>query len=278
MRPLFIDIETVAEFETLPQEQEKLYQYKLRDRNTGELPTLFEAKLTYERKAALSPITGKIVCITLGFLNGKELILTALTGDEEHIIKEFYRITRADYAIVIFNKQFDIPFIRVRALKHRISVPTYLDDAFCKPWDVGMEPRAKVKVYDVMDAIKGIGYNNFSLDEVCHILGVKSPKDGIGGAEVSSEYYKGNLDKIVEYCNKDVFALSQCYYVLHGENTDYTMTVREPEKPKVYTDSITETFETGESTLVEIDTAKLKTKKDKEIFTELLNAAKNVED
>jgi predicted PolB exonuclease-like 3'-5' exonuclease len=278
MKPLFIDIETAAEFKNLPKSKEKLFCYKNRDKVSGTPLPVNEAKELYKSRAALSPITGKIVCISVGIMDGDKLRMIALTGDERKLIKEFYKIAQDKFTIVVHNKQFDLPFIRVRAMKHGVTIPTHLNDSFCKPWDVGLEPRAKVKVYDTMDAIKGIGYNNYSLDEVCDVLGVKSPKDGIGGADVSSEYYKGNLETIVEYCNKDVFAMSQCYHVLTGENIDYTMLVVKAPEVKTYTNSLTEIFETGESSLVGDDMGKLSTNKDKEIFNTLLKAAKNVED
>ena len=49
-----------------------------------------------------------------------------------------------------------------------------------------------------------------SLKLMTHILGIPSPKDDIDGSQVAEVYYKEkNLDRIVQYCEKDTIAVVQ---------------------------------------------------------------------
>ena len=49
-----------------------------------------------------------------------------------------------------------------------------------------------------------------SLKLLTSILGIPSPKDDIDGSEVANVYYKEkNLQRIVDYCEKDTVAVAQ---------------------------------------------------------------------
>ena len=62
-------------------------------------------------------------------------------------------------------------------------------------------------------------YKNFtSLDLLAAIFDVPTPKDDIDGSQVCGVYYEENdLDRIVEYCQKDVVTLVQVYRKLAGK-------------------------------------------------------------
>jgi hypothetical protein len=49
-------------------------------------------------------------------------------------------------------------------------------------------------------------------------LGIPSPKDDIDGGQVAGVYYKEkNLDRIVQYCEKDVITVAQVILKLRNE-------------------------------------------------------------
>jgi hypothetical protein len=56
-------------------------------------------------------------------------------------------------------------------------------------------------------------YKNFSsLNLLAHVFGIPSPKDDMDGSKVASTYYEeGNLERIAEYCRKDVITLARVY-------------------------------------------------------------------
>jgi hypothetical protein len=44
------------------------------------------------------------------------------------------------------------------------------------------------------------------LGVVCHELNIPSPKEELAGGEVSQTFWRGDLDLIMEYCERDVLA------------------------------------------------------------------------
>jgi predicted PolB exonuclease-like 3'-5' exonuclease len=67
-----------------------------------------------------------------------------------------------------------------------------------KPWDV--------RVVDMSDDWKGRFAWAFSFDELAYELGINSPKDIINGSDVHKYYWKGKIEEIKTYCEKDVEA------------------------------------------------------------------------
>jgi hypothetical protein len=53
---------------------------------------------------------------------------------------------------------------------------------------------------------------------MAYVLGIPSPKDDIDGSQVAGVYYKEkNLDRIVQYCEKDVITVAQVILKLRNE-------------------------------------------------------------
>ena len=53
---------------------------------------------------------------------------------------------------------------------------------------------------------------------MAHVLGVPSPKEDIDGSQVRQVYYEeNNLDRIVEYCERDTVTVAQILLRLRGE-------------------------------------------------------------
>jgi uncharacterized protein YprB with RNaseH-like and TPR domain len=109
------------------------------------------------------------------------------------------------------GKEFDFPWIARRCIVHGIKLPKLLDVAGQKPWDLGF--------LDTMNMWSFGDRKNFtSLALLTHILGIPTPKDDIGGADVARVYYEDkDLERIATYCKKDVVATAQLYLRLRGE-------------------------------------------------------------
>jgi hypothetical protein len=51
-----------------------------------------------------------------------------------------------------------------------------------------------------------------------NVLGIPSPKDDIDGSEVYRVYYEeNNIDRIINYCEKDTIAVAQIFLRLRGD-------------------------------------------------------------
>jgi hypothetical protein len=109
------------------------------------------------------------------------------------------------------GKEFDFPYIARRMLINGIKLPTILDVAGKKPWEV--------MFLDTLELWKFGDYKNYtSLNLLTHIFNIPTPKDDIDGSMVADVYWKDkDLQRIVTYCEKDVLAVVQLLLKYKGE-------------------------------------------------------------
>lgn len=215
----FWDIETVRRQKVLDVNSEEfnLYQYKFRNRDTGDLMSDEEVVKHYEKNAALYPAYNKIVCISVGFIKGDTLYYKSLTGTQKEIITEFYTLYNSNKLVsTTYNGlRFDTPIVRIKAFESGVEViaKDEISDAGVKPWDL------EANNLDIMDLIKGSYYNPLSFAECCFLFGVDTPKGDISGADVSRVYWEEGeegLNRIANYCNQDVRALAELFCSITG--------------------------------------------------------------
>jgi DNA polymerase elongation subunit (family B) len=211
---LFLDIETVPE----------VYRFSELDSETA---ALFDSKTKFQQKDGMTAADvydkagiyaefGKIICISCGIVHdkphGKEIRLKSIANDDERqLLLDFAKLLNQHYNMphhILCGhnaKEFDFPFIARRMLLHGIDLPSALDIAGKKPWEIAH--------LDTMEFWKFGDYKHYSsLSLLCHIFKIPTPKDDITGADVARVYYEDkDLKRIVKYCQKDVVALFNCF-------------------------------------------------------------------
>jgi len=217
---LFLDIETVPEFRNhseMDDEKKILWEEKSKYQRKDE----FTPEEFYERAGIWSEF-GKIICISVGFFNFRNGVrnfrLTSFKGEEEKLLKEFTALLeeyffQPNQLLCAHNgKEFDFPYIARRMLIHNMRLPSKLNLFGKKPWEV---PHL-----DTLELWKFGDFKHYtSLKLLTHVLGIPSPKEDIDGSMVREVYYeKGELDKIVEYCERDVLAIAQVILRLRQED------------------------------------------------------------
>ena len=219
---LFLDIETVPEYPNYSDVPERFQ--KLWDKKSKNFTPEGETSSDVYSRAGIYAEFGKIVCISVGFVtrttDGLVLRIKSFGNDDETILlNEFSDLlnkhynNRAIHKLCGHNgKEFDFPFIARRMLVHGMRLPVLLDIGGLKPWE---NPHL-----DTMTYWKFGEFKNFtSLDLLAAIFDVPTPKDDIDGSQVYGVYYEENdLDRIVEYCQKDVVTLVQVYRKLDGQS------------------------------------------------------------
>ena len=206
---LFLDIETVPQhshYGELDERLKKLWDKKAKTlRDTEEQ----DAEEVY-RRAGIYAEFGKIVCISVGFFNKREFRVKSFYGhDEEEILRNFAKMINSyfsDYLLCAHNgKEFDFPYIARRMIINRIELPSLLDIAGKKPWEV--------RHLDTMELWKFGDFKAYtSLDLLTAVFGIPSPKDDIDGSEVWRVYWQEkDLERIKTYCQKDVVSLAQVF-------------------------------------------------------------------
>ena len=92
-----------------------------------------------------------------------------------------------------------------------IKLPNIINLAGKKPWEVHH--------LDTMELWKFGDYKHYtSLNLLTAVFDIPSPKDDIDGSMVGHIYWvEKDLDRIVNYCQKDVLALAQLLHRYLGE-------------------------------------------------------------
>lgn len=216
---LFLDIETVPlfeSFELVPEIEQTYFAEKTAyQRKEDQTPEEF-----YE-KAGIWAEFGKIICISVGYFtpqqNPRDFRLKSFYGEEVDLLKEFKSLVgtyfSTPYHLLCGHnaKEFDFPYIARRMLILGIELPKPLELFNKKPWEV---PHL-----DTLHLWRFGDYKHYtSLKLMAHVLGIPSPKDDIDGSQVAGVYYKEkNLDRIVQYCEKDVITVAQVILKLRNE-------------------------------------------------------------
>jgi uncharacterized protein YprB with RNaseH-like and TPR domain len=208
---LFLDIETVPVSPTLKNLDPSMKI--LWDKKSLHFRKEDETADDVYQRAGIYAEFGKIICISVGLLNGKNpygFRLKSFFGDDEKtLLTEFSAMLlkyskNKDILLCAHNgKEFDYPYIARRMVINALLIPEILDNAGKKPWEV--------KLLDTMELWKFGDYKSYtSLELLSSILGIPSPKDDIDGSMVADIYWKDhNLKRIVQYCEKDVLTVAQ---------------------------------------------------------------------
>ena len=219
---LFLDIETVPQtyaYQDLDEKTKELFNAKTRFSQNEEKS--FE--MLYGEKGGILSEFGKIICISVGMVKetnmGRTIRLKSFAhDDEETLLKQFKSLLEEHYNTPYHSlcghnsKEFDIPYICRRMLIHGIKLPSILDIAGKKPWEVSH--------LDTLELWKFGDYKSYtSLALLCHVFNIPTPKDDISGEDVARVYYEEkNLERIKVYCEKDVVALIQLLRKMIGKS------------------------------------------------------------
>lgn len=214
---MVLDIETVPQYAThdeLPEHIQKLWDAKTQYQRKEETSANF-----YER-AGIWAEFGKIVCISVGVFT-KDVptgfrVKSFAGHDERELLVRFALMLKdrpANLVLCAHNgKEFDFPYICRRMLIHGVKLPTQLQIAGKKPWEINH--------IDTMELWKFGDYKSYtSLSLLTAIFNIPTPKDDIDGSQVAHVYWnEDQLDRISTYCQKDVVATAQLLRRFRGQD------------------------------------------------------------
>jgi 3'-5' exonuclease len=211
---LFVDIETVAhthDYDALSERLKTQWSRKAGFFRREEGQTDEEL---YHERAGIYAEFGKIICIAVGKYVENEsgdLVLRtkAFYGDDEQsILHEFGtmldKMDPRSLRLCAHNgKEFDFPYLCRRMLINCIPLPAALNLSGKKSWEI--------LHLDTMEMWKFGDYKHYtSLDLLAAIFNVPSSKSDMEGSRVNYVYHvEKNLEKIKDYCVRDVVVLAQ---------------------------------------------------------------------
>jgi hypothetical protein len=157
----------------------------------------------YVNNAGIVSTFGKIVCISFGYIDnsGEKKISSYYGDDEKDIVNSFNellkKIEKKTFNLSGFRiNYFDIPWVLHKLHKYGIKPANIIYMYDKKPWDM--------RVTDMADDWKQKFAWAFSFDEMCYELGVVSPKENMNGSDVHQVYWDGGVEKVKDYCERDV--------------------------------------------------------------------------
>jgi uncharacterized protein YprB with RNaseH-like and TPR domain len=219
---LFLDIETVGCVDHYSKLSERLKIQWARKANFFKREELQTDEDLFHEKAGIYAEFGKIVVIAVGKYvvnDAGELGLRTkyfADDDEKKLLVDFKSmLEKLDGSTKLCahnGKEFDFPYLSRRMLVNGIALPSLLDFAGRRPWEI---PHL-----DTMELWKFGDYKHYtSLDLLAAIFNIPSSKGSMDGSMVNEAYYRQNaLAKIAEYCVGDVVAIAQLYLKMKGMN------------------------------------------------------------
>jgi len=176
----------------------------------------------YINKAALTPEFARIICASFGRLSftasgdpdispGKyahSLTIKSYSSTDELIVLDGIEKVFTSFAAYKFSghniKRFDVPMMCKRLLMNGKSLPKGLQIQNLKPWDMPFIDTSELWSF-------GAWQESFaSLELLATSLSLETPKSDIKGEEVGKIFWQDrDIDRITEYCQRDVLAVAQ---------------------------------------------------------------------
>lgn len=222
---LFLDIETAsaeASFDLLPQRLQEEWLKKEKhihlDKNK-EAEEEREPGSLFFNKAGIYAEFGKVITVGVGYFHfvpeeSKLEFRTKSYAEETEYdtLSSFAELLkRKKWILCAHNgKEFDFPYLSRRILINRIPLPEPLQIAGKKPWEV--------RHLDTLELWKFGDYKHYTrLELLAAIFDIPTSKEGIDGSQVNEAYYhEKDLEKIREYCLRDVLVTAQIYLAFQG--------------------------------------------------------------
>lgn len=211
---LLLDVETVPQVATFS-ELSPLWQRLWSDKISKTMPENTNLEESWKLRAGIMAEFGKIICISTGYFYKDDkgnacLRIKSLANDSEKellesfkdVAQKFYQHNK-NFQFAGHNiREFDIPYICRRMIINNIQLPEFMQINGAKPWEV--------KMVDTLQWWKFGDYKNYiSLDLLAGVLNVPTSKTDIDGSMVQQVYYQEkNLQRIVEYCQRDVIVVA----------------------------------------------------------------------
>ena len=226
---LFLDIETVSEHATydhLDETFQGLWKLKTRQvlRQYDEPITEEQAVAAYPEKAGIYAEFGKIICISVGIVTRIKgqlgIRLKSFASDDEaellrdfaKMVNQYYNNPNQHFFCGHNLREFDVPYMCRRMLINQIELPRTMDISGKKPWETK-------HLLDTLEMWKFGDYKSYtSLELLAALFNIPTPKDDIDGSMIGDIYYHDqNLERIKEYCQKDVITLASIFLRMNNK-------------------------------------------------------------
>lgn len=185
------------------------------------LPEFEARKEEVRRLTSLTPVLGRTWMIGAAFRADEPAIFAGNGSPEAEIevLKSFqdYLSKYEGSWLIGFNiLGFDIPFLQVRALKHRLpGLAQTLGRFKTKPWESRVLDLSKIWPRTSNDrtfwekGLQGVG----KMDTICRLLGIPA-QEGVMGKDIYQAYLNDDLQGSISHLREDVIQTRELYKIL----------------------------------------------------------------
>lgn len=159
-------------------------------------------------KTALDGTYGRLAVLGLMF-DDEPLAIDATCGTEKWMLESLMRqidkrVTASSRPLWIGHNihGFDLPFLWKRCVIHQVRPSPWLPFGV-KAWSE--------RIADTMLMWDDSRERRISLDALCRVLGVTTPKGDLDGSKVAEAWNAGRHEDVIAYCMADVDATRKCW-------------------------------------------------------------------
>lgn len=205
---VFIDIKSSPEYDKLEDDFFTYPFWKLKSQETTKAKIIKD----YENSAGLYPSFSKIVCVSLGYYNDKKFEIKSFYGEEKSILSNLIvwldsNLNKRKLAGHLI-KDFDLNFLYTRIKANEYPVPDCINFVGKKPWDI------EDMVLDIDTLWRGGSRWSESLPNIAYALNIPYGDIDDKGTLTRKYLKKGEIEKVVELCERDVEIAYEIYLKL----------------------------------------------------------------
>lgn len=229
---LFLDIETASATASFAELDPRLQPEWIRKERLIRRENVLEPGELFFDRAGIHAEFGKVICVGVGYFQAKKkenkyLFRSKVFAKEEEketLLELKSLLEKKKWILCAHNgKEFDFPYLCRRMLIQGISLPEPLQLAGKKPWEI--------RHLDTMELWRFGDYKYYTrLELLAAAFGIPSSKEGMDGSEVNPTYYREkDLDKIKNYCLRDVEVTARIYLAMNPASEVSDLEIDYPE-------------------------------------------------
>lgn len=229
---LFLDIETASSTESFAELDPRLQPEWIRKERLIRRESVLEPGELFFDRAGIHAEFGKVICIGVGYFQAKKkekkhLFRSKVFAQEEEketLLELKSLLEKKKWILCAHNgKEFDFPYLCRRMLIQGIPLPEPLQLAGKKPWEI--------RHLDTMELWRFGDFKHYTrLELLAAAFGIPSSKEGMDGSEVNPTFYQEkNLEKIKNYCLRDVEVTAKIYLAMNPPSESSDIEIEYPE-------------------------------------------------
>lgn len=229
---LFLDIETASSTESFAELDPRLQPEWIRKERLIRRESILEPGELFFERAGIHAEFGKVICVGVGYFQAKKkekkhLFRSKVFAQEEEketLLELKALLEKKKWILCAHNgKEFDFPYLCRRMLIQGILLPEPLQLAGKKPWEI--------RHLDTMELWRFGDFKHYTrLELLAAAFGIPSSKESMDGSEVNPTYYQEkNLEKIKNYCLRDVEVTAKIYLAMNPQSEPSDIEIEYPE-------------------------------------------------